>query len=337
VRVPRAKGGGALADLWKELEQLSLVLDRRESELRKLFEVIGDAERGIRVEEVLNKIFDGFAGLIPFDRIGCAFLSQDGAVLTAFWARSNLGPPRIGAGFSQPMADSSLKQVVATGRPRIINDLEKYLLEHPKSHSTRLVVEEGGRSSLTCPLVIDGRPIGFLFFTCRKVGAYRDLHQTLFLQIAAQVAVVIEKSRLFEQLIERNRELAERGKQLEIEAEVDPLTGILNRRGMAAVIAGELKRAAGGPIAVVMVDIDHFKAINDRHGHPAGDALLKAFAARLAGALRRGDQIARYGGEEFLIVANGAGREEAMQLGERLRAAVAEAVSGKPGFENQKS
>ncbi|MCW5770453.1 MAG: GGDEF domain-containing protein [Rhodospirillaceae bacterium] len=306
------------------MQQLSLQIDRREAELSKLFDIVRDAERSVLIEDVLGKIFVGFAGLIPFDRIGCAFLSPDGAVLTAYWARSKLGKARIAPGFSQPIAESSLKQVLASGRPRIINDLLAYRDEHPSSYSTRLIVDEGGRSSLTCPLVSGDRAIGFIFFTSRKPAAYRDLHQDLFLQIAAQVSAVIEKSRLFERLIGRYRQLADRRKQLAAAAAIDPLTGVHNRRGLAEVIARELKRGAGGVMAFIMLDIDHFKKINDRHGHPAGDVLLKGVAQRLLGALRRGDSIARYGGEEFLVVALGADRDEAVQLAERLRAAVAD-------------
>ena len=212
VRPPRVAGGGAVAALGRELEHLSELLDRREAELRHLFEVIRQAERGVLLEDVLDRIFDSFAGLIPFDRLGCAFLSPDAATLTAYWARSKLGTARIGKGFAQPMKDSSLQAILASGRPRILNDLAEYLQLHPHSESTRRIVAEGGRSSLTCPLIIEGDPIGFLFFTSRRVGAYRDLHQDLFLQIAALVAVVIDKSRLLERLIEDNEKLAERGK-----------------------------------------------------------------------------------------------------------------------------
>lgn len=326
IKPPRVEGGaGALSALGRELERLSQLLDRRDAELRQLFDVVRQAERGVLLEEVLDRIFDSFTPLIPFDRLGCAFLSPDAARLTAYWARSTLGPARIGAGFAQPMKDSSLQQILATGRPRIINDLAEYGRQHPRSESTRLIVEEGGRSSLTCPLSLEGHPIGFLFFTSRLPGAYRDLHQDLFLQIASLVAVVIEKSRLFERLIEDNRQLLERGRKLEQDATIDPLTQILNRRGMQALVAAELARAAaqGKPVSFIMADIDHFKRVNDAYGHPAGDELLKAFARRLSGALRTSDRVARYGGEEFLAIAVGADRATGVEIAERLRAAVA--------------
>ncbi|OYV00128.1 MAG: hypothetical protein CFE26_24465, partial [Verrucomicrobiales bacterium VVV1] len=81
----------------------------------------------------------------------------------------------------------------------------------------------------------------------------------------------------------------------------DQLTGMLNRRELDRILAEESERAQrfGHSLALVMVDIDHFKSVNDTHGHPAGDAVLRRVAQRLATQVRTVDRIARYGGEEF--------------------------------------
>ena len=278
-----------LAALGHELVSLAAELAHREAELQRLFELVQNAEHGVSPEDVLDRIFDGFSDLIPYDRIGCAFLIDDGERLKAHWARSNLGPARLVAGFSRPMAGSSLQQILETRQPRILNDLEAYLEAKPFSLSTRLVVEEGGRSSLTCPLIANGRPIGFLFFTSREVNAYRDIHQAIFNQIANQISIVIEKSRIFQQIAYAARH--------------DALTGLPNR----ALFFETLTRALGrvgedGSLAVLYLDLDHFKRVNDTLGHPVGDALLKKMARRLRRCVGARGAVARLGGDEFAVI-----------------------------------
>jgi len=109
-------------------------------------------------------------------------------------------------------------------------------------------------------------------------------------------------------------------------ANLDPLTRAINRRKLAEVLADEAARADryGAPLSVVLLDIDHFKAINDTHGHEAGDTVLVELAGRLRATLRQVDRLARFGGEEFVVVAPGVGLEATAELAERLRQAVAD-------------
>jgi diguanylate cyclase (GGDEF)-like protein len=129
---------------------------------------------------------------------------------------------------------------------------------------------------------------------------------------------------------ERTAELERSNHQLAALSSTDALTGLANRRRFDEVWAEEWQRAArnGLALALILIDVDHFKAYNDHHGHQAGDDCLRGVAAVLAREARRaGELVARYGGEEFVVVLPGIDAAEARDFAERLRAAVeAEAI-----------
>jgi diguanylate cyclase (GGDEF)-like protein len=117
----------------------------------------------------------------------------------------------------------------------------------------------------------------------------------------------------------------DRQDQLDVLTRVDALTGVANRRAFDQALQAEWSRArrSGQGMALLMVDIDHFKEFNDRFGHPLGDACLRAVATALSGCATRGsDVVARYGGEEFAVVVSGTNRDGALALAETMRLAV---------------
>ena len=119
------------------------------------------------------------------------------------------------------------------------------------------------------------------------------------------------------------------GSALEM-ALTDPLTGLYNRRYLRRHLGGLMENGQGRQLAVLMVDVDHFKSVNDRFGHAAGDQALRLIADTLRSNTRVFDSLARYGGEEFAVVMPGTGPEDATIAGERLRTAV-EALAFDPG------
>ena len=116
--------------------------------------------------------------------------------------------------------------------------------------------------------------------------------------------------------------------ELHRDARTDALTGLANRRGMQERGRVELKRAkrSGAPVSVLLCDLDHFKNINDRFGHEAGDAALVQTAAVLRGALRESDALGRWGGEEFIAVLPATGAAGAAEVAERMRAGIANTI-----------
>jgi diguanylate cyclase (GGDEF)-like protein len=131
------------------------------------------------------------------------------------------------------------------------------------------------------------------------------------------------------------RELEEAVTTVQEMATNDMLTGVLNRRVMTELAEGEVKliERSGASMCMVLIDIDHFKQVNDRHGHQGGDAVLKTMAKLIQSQLRHVDKFARWGGEEFLLMLPNIGPADAMAALERLRAGVqAMAIVERPGL-----
>jgi diguanylate cyclase (GGDEF)-like protein len=135
------------------------------------------------------------------------------------------------------------------------------------------------------------------------------------------------------QIIQRDREQLELYK---FHASVDALTGLFNRFWMDKMLLRQMERSrvSGDPLSLLLIDVDLFKQLNDRHGHVAGDCALRAVAACMRTAVRPTDLLARYGGEEFTVLLPGAALANARDVAERLRAAVSAApivyVDGSP-------
>lgn len=135
-----------------------------------------------------------------------------------------------------------------------------------------------------------------------------------------------EEMRALRQAFDDMRQaLAEHIRLLEASTVTDQLTGVSNRRRLVQEGARLVSAAvrAGSPCACLMIDIDHFKLINDTHGHMVGDAMLRHVCAVIASCLRQSDLLARYGGEEFCVLAPNSSLTDALSLGERIRQTVA--------------
>ncbi len=193
--------------------------------------------------------------------------------------------------------------VVERGEPALINDVTQ------DARFVQLPANQTPIASLLCvPLLARGERVGVVTATSEQPNAFdsRDLELVRF--ISTTIALDIENVRLHRVAV------------------TDPLTGAFNREFLLARLPQEIEAAIDRdrPLSIALVDVDHFKAVNDQYGHGIGDVVLAEVARRLRGAIRGGDLLVRYGGEEFIAVLPKADAGRAWEVGERMRQRVCE-------------
>jgi diguanylate cyclase (GGDEF)-like protein len=181
---------------------------------------------------------------------------------------------------------------------------------------------------MAVPILSRGEPSAMLILENRNSrGAFGANRLETVQLIAGQLSVSVDNALLYAALerkvADRTEALKAANDQLEVLAVTDPLTGLPNRRALTEMLELQWRLRATQPIAIAMIDIDHFKLYNDRYGHQSGDECLRKVATAISGSLRSTDLVARYGGEEFAVVLPGADEVAAAWVTERVRAAVA--------------
>jgi diguanylate cyclase (GGDEF)-like protein len=167
-------------------------------------------------------------------------------------------------------------------------------------------------------LLIGGALTFSVAFMLRTLARRRDAALALASERATELAASLKV------LEQANRELERAHAEAERLSREDPVTGIFNRRHFGEVLARELSDPESGhPPAVLLLDLDHFKRVNDEHGHLMGDAVLQTVTDRIASVLREDDCLARWGGEEFAVLAPDIDRDGVLALAERAREALA--------------
>jgi diguanylate cyclase (GGDEF)-like protein len=222
---------------------------------------------------------------------------------------------------------SVIRYAERTSEPLLISDAAS----DDRFMRDRYVANMDCCSMLVVPILSRGVRKALLILENRFIrAAFSTERIDAVMLVAGQLAVSLDNARVYASLerkvAERTAELAQANQRLETLSGTDALTGLANRRRLEAVLATEWDRAeaAHTPLSLAMVDIDHFKLYNDRHGHLAGDEYLRRTAAQLLRHSRRGDLVSRYGGEEFAIVMPNTGTGDARAVAERLRTAVSE-------------
>lgn len=171
----------------------------------------------------------------------------------------------------------------------------------------------GLRDCLAEPMRSEDHDLGLLLVG-NKRKPYIDEDYTLCRGVADQIVVAVDKST---RLAVTQRE-----------ATTDEMTGLYNYRFLVGYLDQQVNVAerASSPLSVLMLDLDHFKAVNDSHGHPAGDRLLRQFASLMVETIRKSDLAARYGGEEFVVVMANTSRDDAEVVADKIRSVVEDMV-----------
>ncbi len=258
------------------------------------------------LEETFGRIAGRLSDLVPFDDLVIYEVDASRTTLAAVFADGRWSDEVMAERFSidEGLTGQAIKAETTLNVPR--SDL------HPASKVVPGTKEEP--EALVCvPMFVGGETIGALNVYRAGVDAgFTAQEATVIERFCAMAALAFNSA--------RQREL------LRAQARTDSLTGMLNRRAFYERMAEELARGerTDSKVSVVLLDIDHFKAINDEHGHAEGDRALQEIAARLQATIRTDETAARYGGEEFALIAAGADSKAAVELAERARAAIAE-------------
>lgn len=292
-------------DLAKTLSQRTAELEQRLRERALLFELMRDSVTTLNLESVLDHLTTRLGPALELRELAILLKDESGR----FGVRACWGFPDPVAvlGRSLEPGEGVTSNAIDSGKAIVIDDVARapdYLAfwdEVPRTGSF-----------MSVPIRVRDEVIGAIALTRPPSDPLTDLEARFLSALADQIALSIHNAQLF--------------RRLEELSSIDELTKLPNRRYLNERLEREMAdaRRYGHPLSLLMIDIDHFKKLNDRAGHPIGDAALVMVAERLRGMLREVDTIARWGGEEFVVLLSHASEADALEVAEKLRKAVAE-------------
>ena len=298
-----------------------------QSELRAANALLGERAREmglvLEVSRSLSGTLDLREQLEELGRHTCAQLGVDEfSVLLVDEASQQLvleavagAAPVSARGTRFAIGEGVVGDAAARGETIYVPDVSLEVSDlHDKEH------QQSAGSLLAVPLRAKGRVVGVMSLNRPAAAAFHEQEIRIAEAIAAQAGLAIQNARLYAQMLELSY--------------TDALTGVPNRRQLFQRLEQEWTRSLrfGDDLSVLMIDLDHFKQVNDTHGHGTGDAILRAVALVLRRNVRKVDTVARFGGEEFCVVLPRVSRSEALEIAEKLRRSVAQApLEGLPG------
>ncbi len=290
----------ANAEATERLRQQSVRLERRLAGQRALLEITSSILGSLELRRILAEVADRLAVIVPWDNLSIEWADPVTGVLAPLMARGVHADEYLKPW--EPGEEGLATWVLTRGEPQLIPDE----LADPRIRHFPSTGEVEG--SLIC-VPLAGRDGVRGVISLERLGTeerYDDDDFELVQLFAAQVSIAIGN--------------AEAYRQKEIEAQTDDLTGLLNQGTFAEWLARSV--ATEDRFGLLMLDLDAFKAVNDRLGHQAGDDVLRAVARAIRGACRDSDRVFRYGGDEFTVICPATDATGTAALAERIRGAL---------------
>ncbi|MFO7586484.1 MAG: sensor domain-containing diguanylate cyclase, partial [Gemmatimonadota bacterium] len=274
-------------------------LRRRIDQMEALNRLSRLASEGGALGATLNSMLEITQEIVPKAQCAILLLDEEHSVLRL---AAGQGYQAVARYLEIPVGRGVTGRCAATGEPQVVGDVQAgsdaldYIQGIP-----------GARSEAAVPLLADGRIIGVFNAESTEPDAFGESEVQSLTVVARQAAAVIRSA----QLLDETRRLAI----------TDPLTGLHNRRHFTRKLEENVRRSEryGERLALVLLDLDYFKNVNDRFGHQVGDRALQLLAGALRDAVRESDQTARIGGEEFALVLLRCEHELALSIAERVR------------------
>ena len=287
-----------------ELERTNDALQKRVGEQSLLFDVARSLSSTLELPELFGRISSLVGERMKIPEFSIMLVREGRLELMSAWPRHS-GTE----GVTFDLGRGACGRAAQTQIPVYIPDVG----EDEDVVERRPGLRHPAGSLLAAPMIHKGTVLGVINFERPEINAFPREEIELLGAIADLAAIATKNALLHEQTV-----------ALSI---TDPLTGAANRRHLFSRLDMEIERAIRyeTPLSIVMVDIDHFKNLNDERGHRVGDLILRRVSDLLASAIRKVDLLARYGGEEFMVVLPQAGRSTALEVAEKLRRAVDEA------------
>ncbi len=288
----------ANADATEQLRQQSIRLERRLAGQRALLEITSSILGTLDLPRVLDEVADRLSVIVRWDNISIEWVDPGTGMLTPLMARGIHADEYIKPW--EPGEEGLATWVIAHGEPQLVTDE----LRDPRIRQFRSTGDVEG--SMIC-VPLRGREGVRGVVSLERLGTEERLDEDDFELVqlfAAQASIAI-----------RN---AEAYRAMEIEAQTDDLTGLLNQGTFVEWLARSVETREH--FGMLMLDLDEFKAVNDRLGHQAGDDLLRSVAAAIRGACRDSDRVFRYGGDEFTIICPATDHAGTVTLAGRIRA-----------------